>query len=275
MILLTGALPSDQVTSQSTASSGVSPGAGFDGCGTENQTFLPGEEIVYKVFYQVGFVWMSAGEVVFRVNETPRHYHISVFGRTYGSYDVFYRVRDRYETWVDKKTLLPVKFTQELQQGKYQRYEHYQFDQDSKSVVALKGKTKDSELRKKEVAFDDCMHDLISILYYVRNMDFGQTVAGQTFPIEVFMGKEYDLSVRILEKDVTQRVRGQGKFQTHLFSPELVESELFREKDAMRIWVSADENKIPLLIESPLSVGKMKAVLKSHSGLRYDMACRL
>ena len=62
---------------------------------------------------------------------------------------------------------------------------------------------------------------------------------------------------------------------THLFSPELVESEIFKEKNSMRIWVSADENKLPLLIESPLSVGKMKAVLKSHSGLRYGFPERL
>ena len=119
------------------------------------------------------------------------------------------------------------------------------------------------------------MHDLISILYYLRNMNFDDAQAGDRFPIEVFLGKHYDLSVRVLEKDVEKRVRGQGKFKTHLFSPELIESEIFREKDAMRIWVSADHNRIPLLIESPLSVGKMKAVLKSHTGLRYEMDCRL
>ena len=272
--LLTGSLPVNLAEGQTMYGSAPSVER-FNGCGIENRTFFNGEEIVYKIYYQVSFIWMSAGEVVFRVNETPKHYHITVDGRTYGSYDVFYRVRDRYETWIDKKTLLPVEFKQELQQGKYRRYEHYLFDQNTKSVVAYKGKTPDAELRRKEVTLDDCMHDLISILYYVRNMNFDQVEAGQRFPIEVFLGKQYDLSVRILEKNVEQRVRGQGKYMTHLFSPELIESELFREKDAMRIWVSADENKIPLLIESPLSVGKMKAVLKSHSGLRHELDCRL
>ena len=38
----------------------------------------------------------------------------------------------------------------------------------------------------------------------------------------------------------------------------------------MNIWVSDDKNKVPLLIESPISVGSIKAVLKSYSGLRHS-----
>nr|MBP6540568.1 DUF3108 domain-containing protein [Saprospiraceae bacterium] len=42
----------------------------------------------------------------------------------------------------------------------------------------------------------------------------------------------------------------------------------------MHVWVSNDGNKLPLLIESPLSVGSAKAVLKSYSGLRHPFVLK-
>ncbi len=51
--------------------------------------------------------------------------------------------------------------------------------------------------------------------------------------------------------------------------PDLVTANVFKDGNRMNVWVTNDGNKLPLLIESPLSVGSAKAVLKSYSGLRY------
>ena len=245
-----------------------------DNCGIENSAFLSGEEVVYKIYYNWNFIWSAAGLVHFNVVESDSSFRVLVTGSTKGFFDKFYRVRDTFETHLDKETLLPTLFIRKLKEGKYTRYNRFEFDQESKIVKVYQGKDT-SQLDISEEAFSSCMHDILSILYHVRNMDFAELDAGQTFPVEVFLEEQYPLHVKILEKDKRKKVRGLGKFMTHVFQPQLIAGEVFKEKDQMSIYVSADSNKLPVLIESPLSVGKMKAVLLGYRGLKYDLSAEI
>lgn len=239
-------------------------------CGIENNAFVPGEEIIYKVYYNWNFIWLSAGEVRFLVNDVGDQYHIVVQGRTYPSYDNFYRVRDKFETYLDKETLLPNMFIRESEEGKYTRYNKFIFDQDNRSVKAYKGDTYET-CEQVNLSFDDCMHDVLSILYTLRNLNMDSLKPGDALPINVFLEEEYPLKVRMVEKDVSTRVKGMGKMQTHVLRSELIAGEVFKAEDQMTAYVSTDKNRVPLMIESPLTVGKMKAVLVHHSGLRYPL----
>jgi Protein of unknown function (DUF3108) len=245
-----------------------------DRCGIINSTFQGGEEIVYKVYYNWGIFWTTAGLVHFMVTETEDQYQVSVIGSTAGFYDNFYKVRDTFKTFLDKETLLPTKFIRVLKEGKYRRYNRFDFDQNQKMVTSQKGKDQAS-IETSQEAFTGCMHDIISILYHVRNMNFDTLMAGDTFPVEIYLEQKYPLEVKIIEKDVIQRVKGSGKFRTHVFQPQLIAGEVFKEKDQMSIYITADSNHVPVLIESPLSVGKMKAVLIDYKGLKYNLDARL
>ncbi len=68
-----------------------------------------------------------------------------------------------------------------------------------------------------------------------------------------------------------KKIKGLGSFDVLNISPDLIEGHVFEDGDKMNIWVSNDSNRIPLLIESPLAVGSVKAVLKSHQGLKYEL----
>src|ERR1700737_3767415 len=87
-------------------------GDGF--CGVRNSNFQAGEVITFRVFYTLANVYVGAGEAVF--NNTLEHlngkmvYHLIGEGKTYSFYDKFYKVRDRYESFVDTSTLEPYKF---------------------------------------------------------------------------------------------------------------------------------------------------------------------
>ena len=85
--------------------------------------FNIGEKIVYKLYYNWNFVWLSAGEVEFEVKDEGDVYHIEVTGKTYSSYEWFYKVRDKYHSYIDKKTLLPKLFIRDIHQGSYIHYE--------------------------------------------------------------------------------------------------------------------------------------------------------
>jgi hypothetical protein len=240
-----------------------------DGCGQENGAFLPGEEIVYKIYYNLSPLWIAAGEVIFRVDDAGKDYKLSARAYTYKSYEWFYRGHYTFESRVDKKSLMPNLFLRTIEEKKYSRYNKFVFDQNSHKVSAWQGKTA-REAEYTEIPVSACMHDMMSIMYYVRNMNFNNLKVGQSVPIQVFLEEEYPLKMRVLAKNEEERIRGLGKQKTHVFSPEVIAGDIFNEDTQMKIWVSADQNKVPLLIESPVRVGKIKAVLQSYKGLRYD-----
>ena len=241
----------------------------------ENNTFQGGEEITYKLSYNWNFVWLSAGEVTFRVRDLGDQYHISVVGRTYKSYEWFYKVRDYYDTYVDKETLLPNTSIRNIHEGGYRLYDKVTFDRDRNKAVGLRGKTREVA-KVAEFDIDNCIHDMLSIVYYARNIKYDDLDSGAEFPIRVFLdNKIYPLNVKYFGKEENKKIKGQGRFKTHLFSPQLIAGEIFKENDQMKVWVSADQNKIPLMIESPVSVGSVKATLKSYKNLKYDFEAKV
>jgi hypothetical protein len=164
---------------------------------------------------------------------------------------------------------MPRQFVRNIQEKNYSRYNKFVFDQNSGMVTSWKGKTtKDAE--RSILNIGPCMHDMISVLYYLRNLNFDDLRVGETLPVDIFLEETYPLTVRVLGKNEEKRFRGMGKQKAHVFSPEVIAGEVFHEGTQMIVWVSADKNKIPLMIESPVRVGKIKAVLENYSGLRHD-----
>ncbi|MEM9929360.1 MAG: DUF3108 domain-containing protein [Bacteroidota bacterium] len=246
-----------------------------DICDTKNNVFQPGEKIVYKLYYNWNFVWLAAGEVTFLVHDLPNQYHVMVRGRTYKSYEWFYKVRDNYESYLNKETLLPEIHIKDVQEGGYTRYDRTTFYQGKGRAVSQRGVNR-NELKPKEMELDGCMHDLISIVYYARNLDYNEMTTGQEIPIKILMDQEiHPLSIKYLGPAENKKVKGVGRFNTQKFSPQLIAGEVFKEGDEMKIYVSDDENKIPVLIESPVSVGSVKAVLKTYEGLKYPMTAQV
>ncbi|WP_116126403.1 DUF3108 domain-containing protein [Lewinella sp. IMCC34183] len=246
-----------------------------DVCGIDNTAFRAGEEIVYKLYYNWNFVWLAAGEVTFRVHELENQYRITVRGRTYPSYEWFYKVTDNYESYLDKETLLPKIHIKDIQEGGYSRYDRTTFYQDEERIVSYRGRTRD-DLKPKHMDVDPCMHDLISIIYFARNLNYDGLQRNQEIPIKILMDQEmHPLKIRYLGPEADVRIKGSGNYNTLRFSPQLITGDLFTEGDEMKIYVSDDRNRIPLLIESPVSVGSVKAVLKSYRGLRYPMEAKV
>lgn len=246
-----------------------------DHCSIDNQAFQHGEEIVYKMYYNWNFVWLAAGEVVFKVREVGDQYHLSAHGRTYKSYEWFYKVRDNYDTYVDKETLLPNVSIRDISEGKYRLYDKITFDKKNNVAYSKRGKSKETaELT--EYSIESCMHDLLSIVYFARNLNFDGLEEGNEVPVKIFIDKEtWPLKVVYKGKDDNKKIRGEGRYETIKFSPEVIVGDIFSEGTEMNVWVSDDLNKIPLLIESPISVGSVKAVLKEYRGLRHEMGAKV
>ncbi|MBS1565263.1 MAG: DUF3108 domain-containing protein, partial [Bacteroidetes bacterium] len=97
--------------------SSISLTAGDDFCGIRNSAFSNGEATTFRVFYTLG-VYIAAGEATFNINRENLNnktvYHITGEGSTYGFYDSFFKVRDKYESFIDTGNLQPVKFIRNI-----------------------------------------------------------------------------------------------------------------------------------------------------------------
>ena len=250
----------------------LTPTQSIDFCEVENKTFESGETVVYKLYYNWNFIWLSAGEVVFRVKEYDDYYHLSATGRTYPSYEWFFKVRDYFESRVDKETLLPFYSVRDVKEGNYSRYDKIEFDQQSRRAKYYWGDHKEDQLDSGESELDGCIHDIISIFYTLRNVGLERFKDGEIFPVEVFMDKEsWPLNVQVVSKEKGKRIKGYGKVETTQLIPGLIEGNIFKKGDEMNVYVSNDGNRVPLMIETPVSVGSIKAIIKTWYGLKEPL----
>jgi hypothetical protein len=245
----------------------------YDVCTTFNSAFQHGEELTYKVYYNLNFIWIPAGEAVFRVDKEGDQFHLSVRGTTYKSYEWFFKVRDNYDTYVETASLLPRRAIRDIREGGYTLYEKVDFDQGLNKAFVIRGRSKEKIKEEKEIPLDACMHDILSLIYYTRNLDFDQMAKGAQVPVKIFIDQEvWPLNMTFKGRTAKKSIKGLGKFDVIEFSPQVIEGMYFKEGTEMKIWASDDRNKIPLLIESPVSVGSIKAVLKDYKGLRHDFS---
>lgn len=261
-LLMLGLVVFSAATPVSQPTSGTAP---------QDASFQHGEELVYKIYYNWNFVWLSAGEVTFKVFDEGAQYHYQAIGRTYDSYEWFFSVKDNYDSWVDKRSLLPNYSERSVNEGKYHIFEKISFNQSNRKMTVWRADKRGAAETKTEHAVQDRVHDVLSSLYYLRNIDFGNKQPGAAEHFRIFMDKEeFPLRMRYLGREGRKKVHGMGYFKTMKFQPDVIAGNVFTEEAKMTVWVSDDLNRIPVLIESPVSVGSVKVVLKSYKGLKYD-----
>ncbi|MBL0023655.1 MAG: DUF3108 domain-containing protein [Saprospiraceae bacterium] len=239
-------------------------------CSVSNNVFENGENLVYKLYYNLGFIWLPAGEVVFSVRETNTTYEFRAIGKTYKSYEKVFKVNDFYSSSVNKETMFPKNFVRVIEEGNYRLYDSIIFDQPRNIALSYHGKTRD-EAKPRIHKLDQCMQDLISNIYYMRNLDTEGMKKGDQVQVKMFFDNEvFPINIRYNGKE-NKEIKDLGKFRTVRIYPDVVAGNVFKDGNQMTLWVSDDANKLPLLIESPISVGSVKAVLKSYKGLKYNL----
>jgi len=231
-------------------------------CNQKNTSFQAGEQLTYTVYYAVAGIYIDAGTATFtntleKLNNKPV-YHITGDGKTNPSYDWIYKVRDKYETFLDTATLQPLKFLRNVEEGGYKKYENITFNRSANTAVTTEGVFK----------VPDCVQDVLSSVYYARNIDFSKYKTDDKIPFKLFLDNQvYDMYIRYMGKETVKTKY--GKFKAIKFRPLLIKGTIFSGGEKMTVWVSDDENHIPLRIESPIVVGKIKVDMMSNKNLRH------
>lgn len=234
-----------------------------------NNAFGFGEKIKYKVKYSL-YLNVPVGEVDFTIKPdtaevgNKKCYQITAEGKTYGFYDAFFKVRDKYETFMEVNSLLPLVSFRDVQEGGYKFNESIIFDH-TKNIAKTKKKTS---------KIPDNTLDVVSSLYYARTLNVTSNTIGDTFYMNTFIDDStHQIGLTLVGKETIKT--DAGKFRCLKLKPLLIAGRIFKSEEEMTLWVTDDENHLPVRIESGISVGSIKADLAEFSNLKNPLSAKI
>lgn len=237
-----------------------------------NSAFTFGEELQFDVSYG----WLSLAEAKLQINkrvitENSRpHYKIDAFGKTKGAATIFGRVNDNWGTHIDTSTLLPSLSYRYIEEGKYRKNEKVFFDQkNKKATMELYDRDNRTLKETKEFKLPGQVQDLVSGFYYLRSMDLTNLKKGQEILITGFFDKEI-YNLKLIFEGTEKIETSLGLKDTYIFSPLMPANKLFRGDYPVKVWVTKDQNKIPVKIKANLFIGSLNMEISSAKGLRNN-----
>lgn len=242
-----------------------------------SKCFTSGERIQYQVYYTLGFIWINAGKCEFRVKSSDinnRHaYKLTCVARSNNSFESFFALKDTFLSFVDSSAIVPLKAYKHSHEGNWVGLDEFTFREDDsgwriKTEIYRRGKWKDPvEDFSTEGGFD-----ILTSIYRLRCMNDSELIVkGKAVNIYLRLDDgEYKVRLKYLGKEKI-KLHETGFYNTKAYELSLVEGNVFKSGDFMKLWVSDDKNKIPLMIESPIKVGKLKAVFSSAENTLFPM----
>lgn len=229
--------------------------------------FKAGEELRFRAYYHswvgnmtAGYATMRVGYAMQNVSGSPA-YHVKMEGNSTKAFNWFFQVTERFETWLGKDDLMPLKYSRRSREGKFKKDEDYTFDRKRGVATSTRARTPISPKT----------HDIISALFYARSLDFSRAKKGQIFPIEFIYDDEISTShIRFEGRDTIQL--SSGKYACLVLRPSVLKGNVFDEDYPMTVWVSDDANKLPLLAESKVIVGTVRLELIGFQNLAHPLS---
>lgn len=227
-----------------------------------NTAFKEGEVLSYRLHYGV----MDAGVAILEVKPAVlevsgrKVYHVVGNGYSKGTFDWFFKVRDRYETFIDKDAMVPWMFVRRVDEGGYKFSQDYTFNHYAKKVDVGGGEKYDVPAG---------VQDMLSSFYAARNLDFTNAKEGQVYTINSFVDKElWPMNIRYIGKETIETEI--GKFKCLKFRPIVQKGRIFKNEEDMNVWITDDKNHIPLRAQAKILIGSIKLDITGASNLANE-----
>jgi hypothetical protein len=237
---------------------------------TPNISFSYGERLTFDINY--GFV--TAAEAFMNIAPAPvvingrDCYDVSLEVNTRSTFEIVFKVRDVYKSYIDSKGIFPWKFEQHIRETNFNKDFEINFNQDSGKAIT---KTNFAEIRNFDVP--QYVQDLISSFYYMRTLNYGSAKEGDVFTVNYFSDdKVVPMNVRFGgREDIDVSA---GEFKTFILSPQLSEGFTNKTSD-ITIWLTDDDRKIPVKVRMKIVIGALTAELTQYTGLNGPLNSKI
>lgn len=231
----------------------------------KEDAFDSGEFFKFRIHYGI----INAGYATLEVNEAIKNdrkvFHAIGKGYTTGMSRMFFKVDDLYESYFDKETGNPYQFVRKIDEGGYKKNQEGFFFQNNDKILVRDYKNKS----EKSFFIPKNTQDIISTFYYLRNHpNVDNLKVGESIAVDMFFDDETTkFKLKFLGKENINTKF--GKIPTMVFRPLVQSGRVFKEEESLTVWISDDNNKLPLRIKASLAVGSIKADLETFKGIKY------
>jgi hypothetical protein len=224
-----------------------------------NNAFRAGEKVEYLIHYgmlDAGWATLTVEDSKYKFGNREA-YRVVGTGKSLGTFDWFYTVRDHYESYIDKQGTFPHRFIRNVNEGGHKINQDYTFHQDKRAYTSTKGESYMTP------AF---VQDMLSAFYYARTIDYSNAKVGDIFTINTIVDDEvFPLQMKYLGKEKIKV--DAGTFNCLKFAPVVQKGRVFKKEEDLSVWITDDANHIPVLAKAKIFVGSIKMQLQNYSGL--------
>ena len=239
--------------------------------------FQAGERMEFTMHYKWGIIDSDIGTATVALDTVrlngEKAFLCSAQGQTTRLYDLFFKVREDFKSWFTVDELRPLKFTRDTFEGKYVAKNTYIYDWNAAEPhIIADVYSSSSGQRYPELPLTPCTYDLPALFFFARNIDLENIEIGKRYPMTFAIDDDIFNVYFIFYGPETIKVKGLGTVKTIRFAAKLLAGEVFTGEEDMMIWISDDENRVPVYFEAPILVGTASGRMKSWSGLKYPFS---
>ncbi|MGY5352073.1 DUF3108 domain-containing protein [Wenyingzhuangia sp. IMCC45533] len=226
-----------------------------------HQAYKSGEKIKFRIHYGIVNAGYASIEVKDKIIDSEPYEHVVGKGWTSGMLKWVFYVDDQYESFIHKKTGYPTRAIRKVKEGGHTKNVELFFEKDSVLTVDHK-RNKEKRVAAKNV------HDMIAAFYYLRNNVPDSLDVNQSVEIDMFFDhKKFPFKLVKTGKETLKTKF--GKVACFVFKPMVQSGRVFKAKESLSIWITADKNRIPIRIQADLAVGALKADIDKYEGLAH------
>jgi hypothetical protein len=242
--------------------------------------FQSGEELRYDIHYKYGLVMLKGGTAKYRINSATyagrSTYRSSLDFKTTSFFDKIFKIRDTLNSYVSVPNLVPIYHNRSVNEGSTHFTEKIFMQKHSASF----SEAHIIQERKSEIKLDTVLsvnnlgYDILNIFMFIRTLDISEYEAGESFQCTVFIGKR---KVNIITRYAGQAIieKNNSKYKTHKFNIDIADEVFNESKNSMEVWLSDDENRIPVKLKAKLKIGAAEADLSSYKNLKNPFSSEI
>ena len=240
----------------------------------QNNTIAAGEKLTFTAAYNMSGLLTNLAQVTMETSEVKTSkatlLRLKCKARTYSKWDNFFKINDLYESYVNPNSLKPYLHKRDIKEGGYYKFMQYNYNHKTQTVKSLMRKRRGDgtfwEVNK-NLNIGNQTRDLVTTLYYIRNLDIHKATIGSSDTYSILIDNEENIiKITFLGKETISTKL--GKKECYKLSITMNNNLLKGNNDNL-LWLTADANKIPVYAKFKVAVGSGELRIKSATGLKH------
>ena len=241
---------------------------------SQNNAIGSNEKLVFTASYNMSGLLTDLAQVTMETSEVKTSnstlLHLKGKARTYTKWDGFFKINDLYESYVNINSLKPYLYKRDINEGGYYKFMQYNYNHKTNTVKSLKRKRRRDGTfweENKSLNISSNTKDIIATLYHIRNLDIDKATIGSSDTFTVLMdNEEFKITLTLLDKETI--ATNIGKKECFKLAISMNNNNLLKGNNDNLLWLTADDNKIPVYAKFKVPVGNGELRIQSATGLK-------